>query len=70
MVVAGISHTGHCLGLTLAEGPSAALAPLRKRLRLGAASGGAPGAGGLEFGNVGGSSSRSGSPEVKCARVS
>ena len=39
-----------------AEGPSAAPAPLRKRLRLGAASGGTPGAGGLEFGDVGGSS--------------
>jgi hypothetical protein len=39
-----------------AEGPSAVPAPLPKRLRLGAASGGAPGVGGLEFGDVGGSS--------------
>ena len=40
----------------LAEGPSAVPEPLPRRLRLGELSGGAPGAGGLEFGDVGGSS--------------
>ena len=38
-----------------AEGPSAVPAPLPKRLRLGAVSGGAPGAGDEEFGDFGGS---------------